>query len=435
LVLTATLDDEAISPGSVRYLERALQMAGEQQAECLVIILDTPGGLLTSTRSLVKKILGSRTPVVVYVSPQGSRAASAGVFVTISAHVAAMTPGTTIGAAHPVQVGGGLPGGPRSPRPVPAEQGEDAKAPGDQESPSSPMQQKLLNDTVSWARALAEQRGRNADWVAKAVKQSASITAEQAADQNVVDIVADDLDQLLEKMDGRQVDLAQATRTLHTAEAQVRALPMWWGERVLTLIAQPNVAFLLMMFGFYGILFEFYSPGWGVSGTFGTICILLGLFGLSVLPVNYLGLALLMTSIALLTAEVFVTSYGALAVAGTICMVFGGSMLVDSPSGFARVSLSVLLPLAGATAVITLVLVSGIVRSLRSPVQTGGEGLIGDEAVADETFAQDDGVFRGAVRIHGERWRAVSEQPLQSGETCQVSGRDGLLLFVNASQE
>lgn len=437
IVLTASLQDEAITPGTVQYLDRAMRRADEQQAQCLVIILDTPGGLLTSTRRLVKQIMASRTPIVVYVAPQGSRAASAGVFVTMAAHVAAMAPGTTIGAAHPVQVGG-LPMGPRpSPAGDSDEHGSEGSDNGrdNQSSSSSAVEEKVVNDTVAWVRALANERGRNAQWATDAVKKSVSITADEAADKNVVDLVAPDIRQLLEDIDGREINLTDGTRTLNTADARLRNVSMWWGERLLTLISQPNVAFLLLMFGFYGVLFEFYSPGWGVPGTLGVICTLLGLFGLSVLPVNYLGLALIFVSLGLLTAEVFVTSYGVLAIAGTACLVAGAVVLVDSPSGFARVSLSVVLPVAGATAAITLLLVRGIVRSFRSPVRTGGEGLVGQPARADEQFSQDDGEFHGTVRIHGERWSAVSRQPLHSGQACKVEGRDGLTLFVSAGEE
>ncbi len=431
-VLTATLDDEAITPGTVRYLLRVMREADEQQAECLVIVLDTPGGLLPSTRRLVKRILQSRTPVIVYVAPEGSRAASAGVFVTLSSHVAAMAPGTTIGAAHPVQVGG-LPIGPQTPDPT--SQDDDSEKDDSESSPSSTMEEKIVNDTVAWARALANRRGRNQQWAADAVKESVSITAQEAVDKNVVDLIADDLTQLLEQIDGREVELAGGTRTLNTSDTQLRRVSMWWGERVLAFFAKPNVAFLLMMFGFYGILFELYNPGWGVPGTLGVICMLLGLFGLSVLPVNYLGLGLIAVALALLTAEVFVTSYGALAVTGTICLVLGGSMLVDSPTGFGRVSWGVLLPVALATAGITLFLVTGIVRSHRSPVQTGGEGLIGQQARAVDQFTPEDDRYCGTVRIHGERWRAVSSQPLKSGQTCDVENRDGLTLFVAAKEE
>jgi len=433
LVLTATLDDEAITPGTARYLERAISEADQRQAECLVIMLDTPGGLLTSTRLLTKMILTSQTPVVVYVAPSGSRAASAGVFITLASHVAAMAPGTTIGAAHPVQIGG-LPVGPQRDEPPDAGDSKSEKKEEPSSQVRSTVEEKIANDTVAWARALAEFRGRNVEWAVDAVETSVSITASEAARENVVELVAKNLDGLLDKLQGRQLTTAAGTVTLNTADADVQAIPVWWGERILTLIAQPNIALLLMIFGFYGILFELYSPGWGVSGTLGVVCIVLGLFGLAVLPVNYLGLALIAIALGLMVAEVFVTSYGALAVAGAICLVVGGIMLVDSPSGFARVSLSVVLPISIATVAITLLLVSGIVRSHRAPVQTGGEGLIGRTGRVIDDLARHDDVFQGTVAIHGERWRAVSQQPLKADDVCKITGREGLTLSVEPTQ-
>lgn len=416
-MIVATIDDQTISPAILQYLNRAMRQAREQDAECLVVVLDTPGGVLTSTRQIVKQNLNSPTPVVVYVSPPGSRAASAGVFITLSAHVAAMAPGTTIGAAHPVQVGT-LPTEPRR-------RGDD-----DQEDGRSPLEEKIVNDTVSWARGLAEQRGRNADWAARTVTESISVSASEALEAGAIDLIADDLEQLLEELDGRTVQLPDGSVTLRTAGASAQHVPMWWGEQLLAILGQPNVAFLLMIFGFYGILFELYSPGWGVPGTLGLICLLLGFFGLAMLPVNYLGVALLLVAMGLFAAELFVTSYGALALAGTLCLLLGGIMLVDSPAGFSRVTWNVLLPVATATVVIVLVLVSGVVRTHRAAARTGTEGLIGQSGRADVGFSPRDNGFVGAIRVHGERWRAVSSQPIESGRVCRVKRREGLTLVV-----
>ena len=431
-VLVMQFDDAAISPATTRFFDRALDQAEEQRAECLVVMLDTPGGVLDSTRWMVKRILASRTPVVVYVAPSGSRAASAGVFITLSAHVAAMAPGTTIGAAHPVRIGG-LPIGP-SPdsqvdRPIdgqpPSPDGADRPTGGRQK-----IEEKIVHDTVAWARALAERRGRNARWAAEAVSESVSITAREAVEQEVVDLVATGLDDLLDQLDGREVALPQGTRTLKTSDARIERVSMWWAEQLLMIIAAPNIAFLLMIFGFYGILFELYSPGWGVPGTLGIVCMLLGLFGLAVLPVNYLGLGLILVGLCLLAAEVFVTSYGALAIAGTVCLALGGIMLVDSPTGFSRVSLSVVLPVAAGTAVIVLFLVGGIVRAHSSRVQTGGEALVGREAKAIDAFIPSPEGFQGTVLVHGERWNARCPHPLKAGRSCLVAGRTGLTLLV-----
>jgi membrane-bound serine protease (ClpP class) len=504
LVLTVRLEDEAITPGVDRYLKRAIREAEDRDAECLVILLDTPGGLLQATRSIVKEILASRTCVVVYVSPPGARAASAGVFITLASHVAAMAPSTTIGAAHPVQIGG-LPFEPPTKElPLPEEEDEDSeerpKEPGketpasedgsekseeskeaakeeqgeeeekeekkeqskkpaesadavedaaeqpegspdevedsskdDRRRPETAMEEKIVNDTVAWIRALANLRDRNADWAARAVKESISATAEEAVQEGVVDLMAEDLDDLIEKLDGREVALPGGPRALRTAGAEIEEVPMWWGELVLALLSRPNVAFLLMIFGFYGILFELYSPGWGVAGTLGVICLLLAMFGLAVLPVNYLGLALILVALVLFVAEVFVTSFGALTLGGIVCLVLGGIMLVDSPTGFSRVSPAVVVPLAVATGLIVVFLVGGIVRAHRRRPTTGDEGLIGTAAQAKGDFARQGDRFVGTVFVHGEWWKATSDAPIASGQECEVEGRRGLTLIVRPS--
>ena len=395
-------------------------------------MLDTPGGLLDATRTIVKDILASQTCVVVYVAPKGARAASAGVFITLASHVAAMAPGTTIGAAHPVQVGG-LPIEPPG-QERPAKDGETGDRDKKRLAPArQPLEEKSVNDTVAWARALAEQRHRNAEWAARAVTESLCVTATEAVQAKVVDFEAADVPQLLAKLDGRRISLPQGVHTLRTAQAEVRELPMWWGEDVLALISQPNVAFLLLMFGFYGILFELYSPGWGVPGTLGIICLLLAFFGLAVLPVNYLGLLLIAAALAMFVAELKVTSHGALTLAGIACLVLGGLMLVESPVGFLRVSLGVILPLAAATAAITLFLLGSVIRVHRRRTQTGDEGLVGAIARAQTDFTQDGDHCVGTVFTHGEWWRAISEAPLMAGQECMVQGRQDLSLIVAPS--
>jgi membrane-bound serine protease (ClpP class) len=466
LVLRVTLDDEPITPGVARYLHRAIRTAEERNAECLIVMLHTPGGLLDSTYDIVKDILTSRVCVVVYVWPPSlGRAGSAGVFITLASHVAAMAPGTRIGAAHPVPAVPGF----RSPPPEmeppgrqdasseegepsdqhkrpakqqPGEKQRPAGGPGEREGPSEKgpasfqdaAMEKVVNDTVGWARALAERRGRNADWAARAVRQSEVLLAREAIEQNVVDLGAADLEDLLEKLDGREVTLPQGPHTLRTSNADVQELPMSWTEQVLSAITRPNVTFLLLICGSYAILFELYSPGWGVFGTLGIICLLLAAGGLSLLPVNYLGLALIVAALALFTAEVFVTSFGLLTLGGIVCLVLGGLMLVDSPIGFERVSLEVVLPVAAATAFITLCLIGGIVRVHRRQVQTGDEALIGAAARARNTFRRRHGRYAGTVFVHGEWWTAASDAPLEAGQACQVDGRQGLTLIVKPSE-
>ncbi len=421
VVLHMHIDDQPITPVTARFIERGIEQAEEMGARALIIRLDTPGGLVTSTQDIVKDIIASRVPVAVYVSPSGARAASAGVFITLSAHVAAMAPATHIGAAHPVTIGG-------APTPAPAD-----TASGQQQGRPSVMEEKMVNDAVAWAKSLAELRGRNVEWAALAVSESRSITNTEALEQNVVDLIAEDLDDLLAQMDGRAVELDTGPVTLRTTGAELRALRMWWGEQLLGVISNPNVAFLLMMFGFYGILFEFYTPGWGVGGTLGTICLVLGFFGMAVLPISYAGLALIGLALGLFVAEAFVTSFGALTLGGAVCLILGGLMLIDSPVEIMRVSASVVVPLALATAAITFFLVGSVVKAMRGRVQTGSEAVLGTEAVAREAFAADDGAYQGMVLTRGELWKAVSQKPVTAGDVLEVDQREGLTLFVHTT--
>jgi membrane-bound serine protease (ClpP class) len=429
LVYEVRLVKEAITPVTARFLRRAIRQAEDEQAECLVIVLDTPGGLMDSTSDIVKDILDSRTCVVVYVAPEGARAASAGGFILLSSHIAAMAPVTRVGAMHPVQIGG-LPTLPQPERKTPT---GDYQPKEDQPGESTASEEKIVNDTVAWARGLAAERGRNVEWAERAVRESIVAGENEALEQGVIDLLADDVDDLLRKIDGREVKLRDRTVTLQTGQGiVVRAIEMWWGERVLAAISNPNVAFLLLIFGFYGILFEFYSPGWGVAGTLGVICLVLAFFGLSVLPVNFVGLILIAVALALFAAEVFVTSYGSLAAGGIICLVMGGLMLVDSPQGFMRVSLSVIIPVAVATAAIVIFLIGSIVRAHEQSIRTGSEAMVGMIAAAIEDFAADGTKYSGTVRVHGELWNAACGSPVAKGQKVAIAETEGLTLFVEA---
>jgi membrane-bound serine protease (ClpP class) len=420
-VLVARLDDHPINPITARFIERSLRAAEQADATCMILVLDTPGGLVTSTRDIVREMLASKVPVVVYVSPSGARAASAGVFITLASHVAAMAPGTHIGAAHPVQVGG-------APGTADKQENQDkARAP-------SPQEVKTLQDTVAWARSLAELRHRNAEWAARAVQESVSVPASKALEEGVIDLLADDLQQLLGKLDGRKVALPQGEIPLRTANAEIRTREMWWGERLLAAITNPSVAFLLLIIGFYGILFELYSPGWGVGGTIGVICLLLGFLALAILPVNYVGLGLLLVAMGLFIAEAFVSSFGLLALAGVACLVLGGLMLVDSPVGFQRISLFLLIPVAAATASIVVFLVGKIVAAQRSTLRMVGQSMAAAEAVAEEDFIPTAEHYAGLVRVHGELWQAISPQPVTRGQPLTIEDRQGLTLQVHPSQ-
>jgi len=418
-VLQVRLDNEAISPITARFLERAIQQAEREGAACVVIVLDTPGGLVDSTRSVVKSILRSEVPVVVFVAPSGARAASGGVFVTLASHIAAMAPGTNIGAAHPVQIGG-LPISPSRPG-----EDDDGRAPS-----TSAAEEKSVNDTVAWARSLAELRGRNADWAARAVRESASASATEAMQEQAIDLLAQDMNDLLAKIDGREVTLPSGAVRLSTSGSAVKTVEMWWGEQLLAVLANPTLAFLLLILGFYGILFELYTPDWGVSGTLGAICLVLAFLGLAILPINYVGLIMIAAALVLFVAEAFVTSFGALTVGGMVCLILGGIMLVDSPAGFVGVSLRVLIPVAVGTGAITFFLVGSIVKAHRGRVQTGSEALVGAAAVAEEDFVADGAQYRGDVRAHGELWKAVSPMPVAAGQRLEIDKRQGLTLLL-----
>jgi membrane-bound serine protease (ClpP class) len=423
VVLQLRIDNEAITPVTAQFIAKAITRAEQEQAQCLLIVLDTPGGLVDSTREIVKSILQSNVPVVVYVAPSGARAASAGLFITLAGHLTAMAPGTNIGAAHPVSVGG-LPG---SPQPEPeTEEGEKQRQ-------QSPQEQKIVNDTVAWARSLAELRGRDVDWVTRAVTESLSASASEAVNNGVVDLLAGNEQELLGAIDGRQVNLVRGPIQIRTAGAELRQHEMWWGERILAVVSNPNVAFLLLLFGFYGILFELYTPGWGVAGILGIVCLILAFFGLAVLPISYVGLVLIGIALALFLAEAFVTSYGFLTIGGVICMVIGGVMLVDSPVGFMRVSLRIIIPFAIATAGVTFFLVSRIIKAQRAMPHSGVGQKLKAEVVAVEDFESEGERYRGFVRTRGELWRAVSSTPVVAGQRLEVQSRDGLTLMVQPS--
>jgi membrane-bound serine protease (ClpP class) len=420
-ILRARIDDEAITPVTVRYLNRVFEEAEDRGAAAVLIELDTPGGLVQSTREIVTSFLGSSVPVIVYVAPAGARAASAGVFITVAAHVAAMAPGTHIGAAHPVQMGFG-----------------QADTTG-----SGVMEEKILNDTRAWARSMARLRGRNADWVEAAVTESESVTAEEALDLNVIDLVADDVPGVLDLIDGMEIEIGARSVVLHTSGAAIVPIDAWWGERLLGAIANPNIAFILLILGFYGLLFEFYSPGWGVAGTLGALFLLLGFTGMSVLPISMIGLLLILVGLALFVAEAFVPSFGILTLGGVGCLIMGGVMLVDSPTGVVDLSLEVLVPVAVATGAIAFFLMGQVVRTHRQPARTGAEGMIGSGVVVVEDFSARVGGdpdaegrtgepagFEGHVRTHGELWRARSDEELRSGDRARIASREGLLLYV-----
>lgn len=410
--------DGAISPASAEYIADAIERAGEAGAEALVIQLDTPGGLVESTRDIVQSMLASRVPVVVYVAPGGARAGSAGVFLTLAAHVAAMAPGTNIGAATPITMGGdeAMPGG----RPSPPDSVEQT-----QPESGGALDRKILNDTIAFIRTIAEKRGRNADWAERAVTEAASIGETEAVEENVVDLVARSTAELLDAIDGREVEVVDRTVTLATADADVVDQEKGLRFRILDTIANPNIAFILMMIGIWGIFFELMNPGGILPGVVGGISLLLAFFALQALPVNYVGVMLILFSLVLFIAEVKVISHGLLTVGGTVAFVLGATMLFEGPESFFSVSWSVIVPAALLTIGFFVLATRFAWRAWRSKPTTGREGLIGERGVVRRRIDPE-----GRIALHGETWRARAAEPIETGVEVEVVAVDGLTVEV-----
>jgi membrane-bound serine protease (ClpP class) len=388
-----------ISPVTLRLVGLAIDRAQAERAQALVIQLDTPGGLERSMRSIVQRMMNADVPVVVYVAPTGARAASAGVFITMAAHVAAMAPATNIGAASPVALGGGA---------------------------DKTMLKKVENDAAAFIRTVAVERGRNADWAEKAVRQAVSITEREAVKLKVVDLIADSLPDLLDKLDGRVVKLPKATVTLATKGAPVRPIEIGFRDRVLNVITDPNVAYILMMLGMLGLFFELSNPGVVLPGVIGGISLILAFFAFQSLPINYAGVLLILFGIVLLIAEIKIVSHGVLALGGIVSMALGSLMLFDAPELGFRVSWWAIVPMVGLTSGLFLFVVAAGVRALSGRQLLGPSGLVGTLGVARERLAPE-----GHVLVHGELWRAVVEGgPLEPGAQVRVLAVDGLTLRV-----
>ena len=394
---------DAITPPIGEYILKSIRQAAESGAQAIVIQLDTPGGLDLSMRDIIKECLNATVPVVVYVSPSGARAASAGVLITISAHVAAMAPGTNIGAAHPVAMGIG-------------------KA-------DETMMEKVENDAVAYGRGIADQRGRNADWIEEAIRKRVSVTAEEALKLKVIDLVAEDLDRLLEKIDGREVKLASGTRVLKTKGAEINRREMGFREKVLITISNPNIAFILFLLGLAGLYFEFSSPGVILPGIIGGISLILAFFAFQTLPVNYAGILLILFAVILFIAEIKVVSHGVLTIGGVVSLVLGSIMLFESPDPALRVSWSVLVPAVAIVSLFFVAVISIAVRAQMRKVMTSREGLIGARGEALSDVHE-----RGKVLIGGEYWNAFSKEPIAKGRKVEVVAVDGLNVEVRENR-
>ena len=415
-VFQLTIND-AIGPATDDYVERSMKMATLQQAELIVIQMDTPGGLDSAMRSIIKNITNSSVPVAVYVAPTGARAASAGTYILYASHIAAMAPGTNLGAATPVQIGGISP--------PDFQKGKDKTDKPAPENNKTTLQRKIINDAVAYIRGLAQLRGRNQEWAEKAVREAASLPAGDALKKNVIDIVASSTTDLLKQIDGREVFVNGQKLRLKTAGLTVTEINPDWRSRLLSVITNPNIAYILMLLGIYGLILEFYNPGSIVPGTVGAICLLLAMYSFQLLPINYAGMALILLGIALMIGEAFEPSFGVLGIGGVIAFVIGSIILMDTDVPGFGIDISVIATFA-VTSVLLLVFVVGLaIKVRRRPVVSGMEELLGSEALVVEDFEQE-----GRVNIHSENWSALCDTPLQKGQYVKVIGIDGLTLQV-----
>lgn len=405
--------DGVINPVAASYIGDNIDAAEKAGAECLILEMDTPGGLMTSMRDIIKMILNSEIPIVVYISPRGAQSASAGVFITVSAHFAAMAPGTNIGAAHPVNMGGG-----RNPF------GGDKPDTSDTKT----MMEKVTNDAVAQIRSLAHERGRNEEWVEEAVRNSVSITETEAVDLGIVDIIANDLDELIEYLDGKVAKLPDGEKTLSTHNARIVQRPLGFHRKILNIISDTNIAYLLMILGFYGLFFEIRSPGAIFPGVLGGIFLVLAFFAFQILPINYAGLALIIIAIILFILEISITSYGLLTIGGLISMILGSMMLFDVsgvPKELYSVSLAVIIPVVVFTALFFAVALSYAFKAHKNKPTTGMEGIVGDTGLAITDIGNS-----GTVEVHGEIWKATALEPISKNAQITVKAVDHMLLTV-----
>ncbi len=388
-----------INPVTAEYITKSIKKAVKKGSEGLIIELDTPGGLDTSMRDIVKEIIGSEVPVIVYVAPSGARAASAGVFITLAAHIAAMAPGTNIGAAHPVALG---------------------------EKMDKTMAEKVTNDAAAYIKSIAEKRGRNVRWAEDAVRKSVSATETEALKNHIIDLVSKDINTLLNDINGKKVQTAIEEKALNTGNARLTREEMSLRLRILALISNPNVAYILMLLGFYGLFFELTNPGAIFPGVIGGICLILAFYAFQTLPVNYAGLLLIILAIILFILEVKIVSHGVLTIGGIISMVIGSLMLFESPGPFIRLSIYLILPAAIATALFFTLTISLALKAHRRKPVTGTEGLVGEEGTAKTEITTDGGL----ALVHGEIWQAFSDEEIEKDAKIEIEAVKGLRLKV-----
>lgn len=426
---------DAIGPAVADYVVRGIDAAEAADEPLVIIRLDTPGGLDASMRVIVQRILAAEIPVVTWVAPSGARAASAGTFILYASHVAAMAPATNLGAATPVQIGSGGTGRPASP---PSGQGADESSANDAEgeegakggTPGTALERKAMNDAAAYIHGLAELRGRNVEWAERAVTEAASLSAEEAVRENVIDLVVAELDGLVEALDGRVVTVKSREVTLETEGLAVVELQPDWRSELLAIITNPNVAYMLMLLGIYGIFFELANPGAIVPGVIGAIALVLALYAFAVLPVNYAGVVLVLIGMAFMVGEVFMPSFGALGIGGLAAFVAGSVILMDTDVPAYALSLPLVAALALTSLAFMMFVTGMLLRQRRKPVVSGREQMLGSTAEALEAFTGS-----GHVRLHGEQWQARSRVPIGHGQAVRVTAIDGLVLEVEPQDE
>ncbi len=457
--------DDAIGPATRDYIVRGIDKAEDEGAALVVLKLNTPGGLDASMRDIIRKFLASEVPVATWVAPSGSRAASAGTYMLYASHVAAMAPATNLGAATPVQIGGGGGGDDQQQEPVtPLERAREAlesqreeqsgdteeQAAADPETdepeiaeeesapavPGDATSRKVINDAVAYLKGLAERHGRNAEWAERAVREAVSLTASEALELNVIDVIAASLPELFEVIDGRVVQMDDGERKLATAGLEVVEIEPDWRTELLAIITNPTLAYILLMIGVYGLILEGYNPGALVPGVIGGICLLLALYAFQILPVNYAGLALMALGLALIAVELFVPSFGILGIGGIIAMVFGSIILFDNDVPGFDMNTGVIIGLALFSALLFAAIIYMAARTLRKPRPASDEALVGTQAEAISDFDPDQG-GQGRVHLMGEDWRARSRHAISRGDRVRVTAmaHEGLMLEVEPAFE
>jgi membrane-bound serine protease (ClpP class) len=412
-----------IGPATTDYIERSFDKANQADTEFILLKMDTPGGLDLSMRSIIKKILASPIPVVTYVAPGGARAASAGTYILYASHIAAMAPGTNLGAATPVQMIPSTPTQPSDETPLKGDDKTDSKPPPAKADDT--MSKKIINDAVAYIQSLAALRGRNAQWAEQAVREAVSLPSEAALKENVIDIVANSQFDLFKQLDGRKIKVLGEERTLSTSGIVVHEILPDWRNKLLEVITNPNIAFILMLVGIYGLIFEFANPGAMVPGTVGAICLLLALFSFQVLPINYAGLALIVLGIALMTAEAFQPSFGVLGLGGVVAFVSGSVILIDTDVPGYGIDLGVIAGFTVTTTAFFILALGLVFKARRHPIVSGQEQMLGANCVVVEDFEQ-----QGRVLVHSEVWQATTTIPMKKGDKASVQAINGLILDI-----